>query len=208
MSTGALDARSRAIARPRDMLLMMILMIGVALGITAIFGRPSLWVVVLQGTAWPVQVACGTGIGLLLSLSIMVPINRIHWFEAFRRQLIEIVSHADLNGFNPVWFSLCAGVGEELLIRGTLQPILGLWLTSLLFTALHFQTGGFRTMNRMKAVYALVIFFVSLLLGAVFIRIGLIAAIVTHVVGDIVFLTSLRTVRSLSAVSQGQRGVL
>lgn len=50
-------------------------------------------------------------------------------------------------------------------------------------------------MNRMKAVYALLVFVASLLLGTVFVQIGLIAAIVTHTVVDLVALTGLRSGR-------------
>lgn len=195
MSTGSVESQNRAVARPRDMVLMTILALIIALVIMEFVGRQSLGALVIQGMAWPVQVVYGILIGLSLSLSITMLINRIFAFESFRRQLVEIVSRVDLSGFNPIWFSLCAGVGEELLFRGALQPILGLWFTSLLFTAAHFQTGRFRTMNRMKAVYALFVYFVSLLLGVVFVRIGLIAAITTHIVADIVFLTTLRPVR-------------
>ncbi|MBK7566807.1 MAG: CPBP family intramembrane metalloprotease [Bacteroidetes bacterium] len=32
-----------------------------------------------------------------------------------------------------LFLSFCAGVGEELLFRGAIQPWLGIWLTALLF---------------------------------------------------------------------------
>jgi membrane protease YdiL (CAAX protease family) len=69
-------------------------------------------------------------------------------------------------------------------------------LTSVVFAALHFQTGAFRTMNPMKAVYALVVFLASLVFGTVFSQIGLLAAIVTHAVADILALTALRSMRT------------
>jgi ABC-type polysaccharide/polyol phosphate export permease len=50
------------------MVFMIILTVGVALGITAIFGRPSLWDVLQQGKPWPVQVAWGLGVGLFASM--------------------------------------------------------------------------------------------------------------------------------------------
>jgi hypothetical protein len=37
-----------------------------------------------------------------------------------------------------IWFiSFCAGFGEELLFRGALQPLLGIWLTAIIFVAIH-----------------------------------------------------------------------
>jgi hypothetical protein len=50
-------------------------------------------------------------------------------------------------------------------------------------------------MNPMKAVYALLVFLASAVLGTVFSQIGLLAAIVTHTVADIVALTKLRAER-------------
>jgi len=194
-SPRATDRSTRAVARPRDMALTLFVALGAALGISAITGRRSLWGLLVQGMDWPVQVAWGAVIGLLLATSLMLLVKRVAWLSGFRRELMAIVSRADLTGLNPVWFSLCAGFGEEMLVRGALQPIIGIWLASVIFTALHFRTGGFQTMNPMKALYALLVFLVSLLLGSVCLWIGLVAAIVTHVVADVIFLTSLRAVR-------------
>jgi hypothetical protein len=199
MSTDAMEGRTKPIIGPRGMVMQMALALALALGISAIFGRQALSDLLLQGTPWQTQLAWGIAIGLLFACPAVVLIKRASRFDAFYRQMIELVSRADLSGFNPLWFSLCAGVGEEMLFRGALQPLLGLWLTSVIFTALHYQTGSFRTMNRMKAVYAFLVFFASLILGTVFSQIGLVAAIVTHGVIDIVALTTLRTGRSHSA---------
>jgi membrane protease YdiL (CAAX protease family) len=37
--------------------------------------------------------------------------------------------------------ALAAGIGEELLFRGALQPVLGMWLTAVLFALVHVQYG-------------------------------------------------------------------
>ena len=79
--------------------------------------------------------------------------------KALRQSITaEMESRRDqaMRGFNPLWISLCAGFGEEMLFRGAPQPLLGLWLTSLV--------------------------------GIAFIRVGLIAAIVTHTAADVVTL--------------------
>jgi membrane protease YdiL (CAAX protease family) len=195
MSTEAIEGQSRPIIGVRVMVLNIVITVGLALGITALFGREPLVQVLLRDKPWPIQGAWGIAIGFLVTVPAGVLISSVPWFVAFRRQLIELVSRADLNGFNPLWISLCAGVGEETLFRGALQPLLGLWVTSLIWTVLHYQTGGFRTMNRMKAVYAVLVFLASVLLGIVFVQIGLIAAMVAHTVIDLVALTMLRSAR-------------
>ena len=37
-----------------------------------------------------------------------------------------------------IWFvSFCAGFGEELLFRGAIQPLIGIWITAFVFVAIH-----------------------------------------------------------------------
>lgn len=37
-----------------------------------------------------------------------------------------------------IWFvSFCAGFGEELLFRGAIQPLAGIWITAIVFVAIH-----------------------------------------------------------------------
>src|SRR5207247_4258871 len=96
--------------------------------------------------------------------------------SSLRRQLLDLVSRLDLGGLNPLWISLSAGIGEEILFRGALQPILGIWWTSFIFTVAHFWSGQFQSMNWQKLIYAASVFVTGLLLGYVFSEIGLIAA--------------------------------
>jgi membrane protease YdiL (CAAX protease family) len=197
VSANAIESGSRRVMGVRTIALNLVVTVGLTLAITATFGKQHLFDL-LRGDPWPIQVMWGIGIGLLFTLPLWALFTRVRWFDAYYRQMIELASRLDLRGFNPLWFSLCAGVGEELLFRGAVQPLAGLWLTSVIFTALHYQTGGFRKMNRWKAIYALLIFLVSLGLGILSVRIGLIAAMVTHTFADIVGLMSLRTPRRAS----------
>jgi membrane protease YdiL (CAAX protease family) len=93
-----------------------------------------------------------------------------------------------------LWLGLCAGAGEELLFRGALQPLLGIWWTGLLFALAHFGTGGFKSMNLMKWGYAAFLVITSLMLGLVMITIGLITAVVLHSVADACIFLALREV--------------
>ena len=60
-------------------------------------------------------------------------------------ELLGSINESMLAGFNTLgdWFvlALAAGVGEEILFRGALQPVLGLGFTSLLFAIVHVQYG-------------------------------------------------------------------
>jgi membrane protease YdiL (CAAX protease family) len=174
------------------MALNLVVTTGLALGIAALFGHRSLIDLLQGGLPWLIQALWGAAAGLAFSVPVITLITRVRWFDAYRRQMDALLSRVNLDGFNPLWFSLCAGIGEELLCRGALQPLLGSGATSAIFTLMHYQTGNFRSMNRRKALYAVTIFVASLGLGMLAVRIGLIAAIVTHTVIDIVALTSLR----------------
>ncbi|MCA9969751.1 MAG: CPBP family intramembrane metalloprotease [Anaerolineales bacterium] len=59
--------------------------------------------------------------------------------------LLEGINSELLGDFDTVWewfaLALAAGMGEELLFRGALQPVLGIWATSLLFAIAHVQYG-------------------------------------------------------------------
>jgi len=82
-----------------------------------------------------------------------------------------------LNQLPGVWgillMGLATGVGEELLYRGALQPVVGLWLTSLLFAISHIQY---------LSPAILVIFALGALLGWTRNRWGVNTAIWSHAV--------------------------
>lgn len=71
--------------------------------------------------------------------------------EQITAQMLGIHTWTEL-GVNLILIAALAGVGEELLFRGTLQPILqratgnrhwGIWITAFLFSAIHLQFFGF-----------------------------------------------------------------
>ncbi len=74
-----------------------------------------------------------------------------------------------------VLLGISAGVGEEITLRGALQPRLGLWLTALLFALLHVQYSWF-------GMASILVF--GLILGAVRLRSGTTSAILVHALYD------------------------
>ncbi len=176
----------------RVVLLQWAVLMALALLITTLFGPRPLWAVVADGRSMVRQIGTGIAIGLAFSILAWIAVLKIKVFANFRTQMLELAGRADLGGLNPLWFGLCAGVGEEVLCRGALQPLLGIWWTSLLFTLAHYGTGGFKSMNPTKFGYAGFVFLASVLLGHVLIEIGLIAAAVVHSVVDVFGLVVLR----------------
>jgi membrane protease YdiL (CAAX protease family) len=87
-----------------------------------------------------------------------------------------------------VLVSLLAGFGEELFFRATLQPALGLWPAALVFALAH--TGV--SVSPAKLAFAAFVFVMGLLLGTLYVRAGLVAAMVTHAVYDLAFLLAVK----------------
>ncbi len=73
------------------------------------------------------------------------------------------------------WLALAigAGIGEEILFRGALQPVLGIWFTSILFAIVHVQYGFLTPAT-------IVLFLLSLILGFIRQRHNTTTAILIH----------------------------
>ncbi len=87
-----------------------------------------------------------------------------------------------------LYISVCAGVGEEILFRAAVQPLLGLVWTSLLFVALH---GYLNPFDRRLFVYGLLMTAFILIVGIFFIQFGIWPCIAAHIAIDYVLLRRL-----------------
>ena len=179
-------------------LLQLVGLLAIVFLINALFGPKPLWAVVSDGRSLVWQVNAGIVLAIAFSVPALVAVLKLDFLRSFKVLLLELTQRVDLSGWNPLWFGLCAGIGEELLFRGALQPLLGIWWTGLLFALAHYGTGGFKSMNFMKWGYAAFLFLTSLMLGLVLTQIGLIATMVLHSVADAVIFFVLRGVARAS----------
>ena len=99
--------------------------------------------------------------------------------------IVEAVSKMKFSNFDRIQLSLFAGTGEELLFRGAIQPLLGIWLTSIIFVGLH---GYFKFKSIGHFIFGAMMFGLSMGLGYLFEEAGLIAAMSAHAVYDIIML--------------------
>ncbi len=99
--------------------------------------------------------------------------------------IIETVSKMKLTNFDRAQLSGFAGAGEELLFRGAIQPILGIWITSAIFIGIH---GYFKFKSIGHIIFGVMMFSLSMMLGYLFEYAGLIAAVTAHAVYDIIML--------------------
>lgn len=105
---------------------------------------------------------------------------------------VESYARLDLRGLNPLWISIAAAIGEEVLFRAALQPLLGVWIVSLLFLLTHVPVYRFRKLDGAAIAQAASVFAGSVVLGFVFEYVGLIASILVHAWIDIVGLLIVR----------------
>jgi uncharacterized protein len=166
--------------------------ITLAFVINAVFGAKSLLLIAREGPPITIQICWGMTVGFVTSIVVTASVLFVPLFSKLRSQLIDLVRLLDIGSLNPIWLSIFAGVGEETLFRGSLQPILGLWWTSLIFAVPHMNPKQYRALDWGMFGYFISVFTASLLLGTVYSEIGLVAAIVTHVTWDIVVLFWLR----------------
>ena len=82
-----------------------------------------------------------------------------------------------------LFLSFCAGVGEEIVFRGMIQPWLGILTTSFMFIALH---GYMSYSSWPKVIFGLILFAVGTILGVLGEYLGLLSAIVAHIIYDII----------------------
>jgi membrane protease YdiL (CAAX protease family) len=137
------------------------------------------------------QLVIGQGLALVAA-AVSYGIYRMGARSASTAKTIGTYSRLDLRGLNPLWMALAAAIGEEMLFRAALQPLLGVWIVSLLFLVTHMPVYRFRRFDRATLAQAAGVFGSSVVLGFTFQYVGLIAAILVHLWIDIVGLLVVR----------------
>ena len=140
--------------------------------------------------SWP-EIGWGivaTGVQIL----VRVVFRWVPWFREAVRWLAtgQMLRYRHFPVSAIIWISLVAGVCEEFIWRGGLQPLVGLWLTALLFAWIHFPSKVYRYSHPQVWVMMLGMYFpVALMFGALYAwRHDLTAPIVCHVLLDIYLL--------------------
>lgn len=165
------------------------------LGLITLFGFGGLGVVLVEvvqaqsvldmllgETAAGVQLVRGGLFGLVAAACILWLIE-MPFLQEPKRYFKDLLKEAGLKWPDLVFLSLAAGVGEELLFRAGVQPYAGVWLTALVFVAVH---GYLNPFNWRMSIYGVLMVVVSAGLGYLFVYAGLIAAMVAHFVIDLV----------------------
>lgn len=139
----------------------------------------------LRGIPFLWQVILGFITGLMASGVALLLITR-PFFKKQRQFYHDMINQWSWTPLNIIFVSLCAGVGEELFFRAGIQPLLGLWETSILFVVLH---GYLNPMSWRISVYGVVMVFIIAGFGYLFEKTGIFTAMMAHAVFDWVLLS-------------------
>lgn len=139
-----------------------------------------------HGYSFSRQIAVGGIAGCLAAAVIMFIANRKPVSQVLDDfYLFRIISQTRFTNFDRIQLSIFAGVGEELLFRGAIQPVLGIWITSVIFIGIH---GYFKFTSAGHLIFGVMMFGLSVILGYLFEYSGLVAAMTAHAVYDILML--------------------
>lgn len=127
----------------------------------------------------------GLGIGLLAIVIIKEDV-----FDDTSTAFSEMIAELNPNIFEITFYSFCAGVGEEMLFRGGLQPFAGIWVTSVIFIALH---GYLNITDPMMLIYGMFMVAVSAGMGYMLVFHGIYASMSAHFVYDVLMFMYLKS---------------
>lgn len=134
------------------------------------------------------QVLIGLPVGVVGALFAKFIVSR-KFMEGVRMRYARMFGDLRLNWSEIVFISLCAGVGEELLFRGAMQPLLGIALTAVIFVAIH---GYLNPRDWRISVYGLYMTIVVIGFGFMTEIYGVWSAVTAHALIDFILLLELR----------------
>jgi len=137
--------------------------------------------VLLGGEMWYWQLTTGLGLGIV-SAGIAVGVIKSKLLSEVSAKYHHMFSGLDLSLEDIVYYSFCASVGEEIFFRAGIQPYLGIWLTAIVFIALH---GYINPFDWRTSIYGVLMVFVTAGMGYLFQYQGLFSAICAHFIFDV-----------------------
>jgi membrane protease YdiL (CAAX protease family) len=143
-----------------------------------------------------IQLLVGLGVGTLSGLIAWGMINHKSFIQIKMKYGVLIHSFK-MNTWEIIFISFCAGLGEEFLFRGIIQPYWGVWFTAIFFVAIH---GYLDPRDKKMMIYGIVMTIVIGILGYLKIHLGLIAPMAAHFAIDVVLLYKLTTDKAFKVI--------
>lgn len=134
------------------------------------------------------QIAAGVFFGSFSAL-LGVALVKGKRFRNVRTFFESLIGEINPSLTQILFYSFCASVGEEILFRAGVQPIIGIWPASIVFVLLH---GYLNPSNFSLMLYGIFLIVVCAGFGYMFRYFGLSSSIVAHFIYDVSMFCVLR----------------
>lgn len=143
-----------------------------------------------------IQLGIGLAFGILAGFLAWFIVNHKSFLQIKMKYGVLIHSFR-MSTWEILFISFCAGVGEEFLFRGIIQPYWGVWITAIFFVAIH---GYLDPRDRKMMFYGMTMTIVIGILGYMKVYLGLIAPMAAHFAIDVVLLYKLTNDKSFKII--------
>ncbi len=133
------------------------------------------------GKNYYLQVIAGLFFGSLSALLAVALINGKR-FKSVRTFFEELLQDINPSFVNILFYSFCAGVGEEILFRAGIQPLIGIWPAAMLFVFLH---GYINPAKINLTIYGAFLIVICAGFGYLFKFFGLLSSVIAHFIYDV-----------------------
>jgi hypothetical protein len=134
-----------------------------------------------HGIAWYKQIVYGLLVGLAIGAAAF-GIIAMPFMKPVLEKYSGLMDGLHLNYFDVLFISFCAGYGEEILFRATMQHYFGIWPTAIIFVAIH---GYLNPKDWRISIYGTFMTLCMAGLGYMYQYWGLISAIAAHFMIDV-----------------------
>ena len=145
-------------------------------GILSIFEENSLSIIFRSPVNVWIQIPTGVALGFILGYGAKFIVEQPFLSEV-QEKYSKVIAGLNLKEWHIIFISLCAGFGEELLFRGAIQPLIGLWITAIVFVAIH---GYLNPLNWKMTIYGIYMTLAIALVGYYADYMGLVGASLAH----------------------------
>jgi len=141
-----------------------------------------------HGEIWYIQISVGITYGSIAAYLALLLLKQ-KFMADIKGFYADLFSEMDLSLGAILFISYCAGFGEELLFRGAIQYYLGIFITSIIFVAIH----GYLNPKDLKlSIYGVYMTIIIIGIGFMYEKLGMISAMSAHFIIDVILLYSMK----------------
>jgi len=159
----------------------------VAFVVHIIFNDASFLTIFKTHSSYGIEIYMGVIFGILAGTTAWDVINSTLLKPALNKYK-SLIASLNINLATIIFVSICAGVGEEILFRGVLQPFFGIWITAILFVAIH---GYLNPKDWRLSIYGIYMTLIIAIVGLFAQIFGLTSAMIAHAVIDVILFRKL-----------------